>query len=222
MNKLIIVGCSTGGYWAVRRFLNFLELGNNYLFVLPHIFQPIIYNEVSKHYITHAIGNNSVVPTDAEISKILDNDPRDLIIPGESIKLVPGHAYVAMNTMLTKKYNIPFFGHYEFRDGNIQHFWSNTQQNELIDRSVILATEEFGEDCLGILLSGFGSDGTQAIERLNNIGITMAQIYEPGEKKTFRYKEEMPRSAVDAGAVRYFGGIEYIAETLNPLIHNFK
>ncbi|MFZ2267547.1 MAG: EAL domain-containing protein [Azonexus sp.] len=69
--------------------------------------------------------------------------------------------------------------------------------------------EQYGEDAIGVILSGTGSDGSQGIREIKAVGgFTFAQ--EPGSAKY----DGMPQSAIDTGCVDWILPPDQIAEKI--------
>lgn len=72
--------------------------------------------------------------------------------------------------------------------------------------------QEYGENAIGIILSGTGTDGTQGLTSIKTSGgITFAQI-----PKTAKY-DGMPNSAIDSGSVDY----EIVPEQFGDIIKRY-
>jgi two-component system, chemotaxis family, CheB/CheR fusion protein len=87
-----------------------------------------------------------------------------------------------------------------------------------IDHIFTTLSEEIRNRAIGIILSGTGSDGTYGLKAIKaNGGITFVQ-----EPSTAKFNE-MPKSAIAAGAADYVGSPEEIAEQLISIIeqHDF-
>jgi len=74
------------------------------------------------------------------------------------------------------------------------------------------AAQDFGPDVIGVILSGTGKDGTDGFKKIKaKGGATIVQ-----DEKTARYFE-MPKSAIDAGAIDYVLPPDEIADKIIEL-----
>src|SRR5258705_874109 len=97
-------------------------------------------------------------------------------------------------------------------DGVIRlHLHTTESQRRPIDVFLSSLAETCGDDCVGILLSGGGTDGTLGIKAIKERGgFTLAQ----GSDGSAPVQSGMPDTAIAAGVVDLVVSVDYIADRL--------
>ena len=169
--KILLVGVSTGGPKSVQTLLE--SLGENFplpILITQHIDTTFDKNMVS--WLNKAVNIPSALAEDREILK-------------------KGHAYFAPADC---------------------HLTLNVEKNDVlikldksapinflrpaVDKMFESAASVFGSGCLGVLLTGMGSDGTEGCRKIKNAG-----GYTLGESEETCVVFGMPKSAQDAGVI---------------------
>lgn len=89
----------------------------------------------------------------------------------------------------------------------------DSEQNMRIDSTMASVAEAFGENSIGVLLTGIGSDGKEGIRSISEAGgITIAQ--DESSSAVF----DLPSSAIDAGLVQRVLPLWNIAENINDVV----
>jgi two-component system chemotaxis response regulator CheB len=167
--KLVAIGASYGGLYALMDLLGGLTTD----FPAPVVIvQHRSAEDSDEHRLSHVLARYSSLP-------VLDAD--------HGGELAPAHAYLA-----------PADYHLMIEDGrvelNVDDFvqWSRPSIDVLFES----AARAYGADVIGVLLTGFGRDGTHGMCAIHDAhGITIAEDPETAMQAT------MPRNAIEAGVV---------------------
>jgi two-component system chemotaxis response regulator CheB len=119
----------------------------------------------------------------------------------EGEMLEPGTVYVARPD---QHLTLTDAGRLAYHDGRrIRHVLSSA--NPLFTT----AADAFGTGAIGVVLTGFGRDGTDGVQAIKRRGGVVIAQNEPTSERF-----DMPRSAISTGAVDYILPLEEIAATL--------
>lgn len=183
--KLVAIGGSWGGLYALMEVLGGLTTD----FPCPIVVvQHRSNDEADEHRLAHVLSRYSALPvTDAN-----DRQPVE-----------PAHVYVA-----------PADYHLLVEDDQFELTVDEVVQYSRPSIDVLFesAARAYGPDCVGVLLTGFGHDGTAGLRAIREAGgVTIAEDPESAMRPA------MPRSAILAGAAGEVLGLEQIAPRLIEL-----
>lgn len=168
--RLVVVGASTGGVEALRVLLPALPAGLPPILVVQHI--PAFFSK--------AVAERINALTDYEVREAVDDEP---ILPGQCL-IAPGNHHLMV---------VAGRGGYRTRLTQSPPVHHCRPAVDLLFRSAAAAA---GQHCLGVLLTGMGSDGAlgmQAIRQAGGINLT--------EHEDSCVIYGMPRAAVLLGVV---------------------
>lgn len=182
------IGASAGGVEALQEFFRALP-------VPPPALAFVV--------VTHlGAGHESALP---EILQKCTAMPVEPMRDGEALR--PGHAYVAPRDALIT-----------LADGRLvlrPRGGAEARERQLIDLFFASLAAERGEEAVGVVLSGNGSDGSLGLKAIKEAGgLTMAQ----GANGTAPRYPGMPSSAVAAGAVDFVLPVEEMPRRLAELL----
>ena len=177
---VVAIGASAGGIEATTELLTQLPNGTGLSFVLVQHLDP-------KHqsFLADLLSKRTAI----KVSEVQDG-----------IAIEPDHAYVIPpnTSMSVSKGRLRLHAREESRGVHMP-----------IDKFMRSVAEEYGDNAIGIVLSGSGTDGTLGIAEIQaHGGVTFAQ-----DDATAKYNS-MPRSAVNSGSVDYILGPKQIAREL--------
>jgi two-component system chemotaxis response regulator CheB len=183
--KLIVIGASYGGLYALMELLGALTTD----FPCPLVIaQHRSADDRDERRLGHVLSRYSALPVaDAE--------------HGQQIK--PAHVYLA-----PADYHLMIEdGHFELSVDDFVHY-----SRPSIDVLFESAARAYGADAVGVLLTGFGRDGTTGMAAVRAAGgVTIAEDPETAQEPT------MPRNAIEAGAAGEVLKLEEIGERLLEL-----
>jgi two-component system CheB/CheR fusion protein len=182
------IGASAGGVEALQEFFRAI---------------PIPPPAMAFVVLTHlGPGQESALPT------ILQNCTSMPVLPmrdGEALQ--PGHAYVALRDALVTLAE----GRLVLRPQPV----SETRERQSIDLFLASLAEDCGDEAIGVILSGSGSDGSLGLKAIKEAGgLTLAQ----GSNGTAPRYTGMPGSAVAAGVVDLVIPVESMPGRLATLL----
>ena len=183
--KLVAIGASYGGLYALMDLLGGLTTD----FAAPIVVvQHRSADERDETRLGHVLSRYSVLP-------VRDADH------GEQIE--PGHVYLAPSD-----YHLLIdAGHFELNVDEAVHY-----SRPSIDVLFESAARAYGPDVVGVLLTGYGHDGTTGMRAIRAAGgVTIAENPETA------LQGAMPRSAIQAGAVAEVLALDAIAPRLLEL-----
>lgn len=181
--RLVVVGASTGGVEALRALLPALPAGLPPILVVQHI--PAFFSK--------AVAQRINTLTDYEVREALDDEP---ILPGHCL-VAPGNYHLMV---------VADGGGYRTRLTQSPPVHHCRPAVDLLFRSAAAAA---GQHCLGVLLTGMGSDGAlgmQAIRQAGGINLT--------EHENSCVIYGMPRAAVLLGVVDKTVTLERMPQTI--------
>lgn len=176
------IGASAGGLEAFMVLLKHLPVDTGMAFVLIQHLDPL-HESILAHLLTKA----TALP---------------VLEAAHNLRLLPDHVYVIPpNTQLTVKHRTLKLTPRPERQGDVRP----------IDKFLESLARDLREQCIGVILSGTGTDGTLGLEAIKSEeGITFAQ------DDSARY-DAMPRSAVASGCVDFVLSCENIAAELGRI-----
>ena len=183
--KLVAIGCSFGGLYALMDLLGAMTTD----FPVPVVVvQHRAPDDQDEERLAHVLRRYSALPVkDADHGELLD-------APG--VYLAPADYHVLVEA-----------GHLELTvDDVVQH------SRPAIDVLFESAARAYGPEVVGVLLTGFGRDGTAGMRAIHDAGgYTIAQ--DPASA----LEGAMPRNAIDAGAASEVLPLDAIAPRLLEL-----
>jgi two-component system, chemotaxis family, protein-glutamate methylesterase/glutaminase len=183
--KLVTIGCSFGGLYALMDLLGSMTTD----FPLPIVVvQHRSSDEFDEHRLAHVLSRYSALP-------VKDADH------GESMR--PGHVYLAP----ANYHLLVDGGHFELTvDEAVQY------SRPSVDVLFESAARAYGPEAVGVLLTGYGRDGSAGMRAIHDAGgVTIAQ-----DPKT-ALQGAMPRHAIEAGGVSEILPLDAIAWRLVEL-----
>ena len=183
--KLVVIGASYGGLYALMELLGALTTD----FPCPIVVvQHRSADDPDEGRLAHVLSRYSVLP-------VRDADHDEELEPGR-VYLAPADYHVLIES-----------GRFELTvDDLVEH------SRPSIDVLFESAAQSYGPHVVGVLLTGFGRDGTQGMAALRDVGaVTIAENPETAMQPT------MPRHAVEAGAVDEVLALDAIAPRLLEL-----
>lgn len=193
---MVVIGCSCGGKEALYHIMPKLEFKESSVIITPHIDERIIYESFC-----------------------------DKFVGFDNVEIEPGKVYLASFSLalFCKKPKITSkeYG-YEFTIKNkIARFSIDDAKIKLdiqeIDKIMIEIAKEYGGNCIGVILSGGGNDGSIGLKAIKNKGgLTAVEI----EKHPYdTYCDGMPKNAMETTKIDFEGTASEIAEFLNRNMH---
>lgn len=189
-NKLVVIGCSCGGSEALGYLLPRLELQDSSLIISSHIESSEIYDSISSQ------------------NKILLKGQEEEMKPGFTYIIEYGFFGVAERLLL----GLGRYETIEINERNIKWYI-----NKFIDGIMEAAAEGYGKNCIGVILSGSGDDGSDGLKRIKSKkGTTLVQIEEDSSYyDKFCYNKEMALAALEKTDVDFKGPLPELANELN-------
>jgi two-component system, chemotaxis family, protein-glutamate methylesterase/glutaminase len=183
--KLVVIGASYGGLYALMDLLGSLTTD----FPCPvAVVQHRSPTDNDEQRLGHVLSRYSVLPVhDADHGEVPE----------------PAHVYLA-----PADYHLLIdAGHFELNVDDLVHY-----SRPSIDVLFESAARAYGRDVVGVLLTGFGHDGTHGMEAISAAGgVTIAEDPETALQPT------MPRNAIAAGAAAEVLTLDAIAPRLLEL-----
>ena len=183
--KLVTIGCSFGGLYALMELLGAMTTD----FPAPiAIVQHRSADERDEHRLAHVLARYSALP-------VKDADHGEAIRPAQAY-LAPADYHLMVDA-----------GHFELSVDD-QVMYSRPSIDVLFES----AARAYGPDVVGVLLTGYGHDGTAGMRAIHDAGgVTIAEDPESA------LQPAMPRSAILAGAVDEVLPLDSIAARLLEL-----
>lgn len=186
-NELIVIGASTGGIEAIE----------SILMQLPKILPPIIIAQHIKKEFSAAFSKR--------MTKLLG---LNVIEPENYTEVMPGNIYIAPgehHVVVKKRAH-----HYFITLNEDPPVNGHKPSIDILFRSV---AEAVGTNCIGILLTGMGSDGAEGLKAIRDAGgVTVAQ----DEATSVIWG--MPGAAVKLNAAQYVLPLDKIAQKILQII----
>ena len=194
IERFVIMGSSSGGQEALEYLIPQLKLNeSSTVFIMPHIRTKTTYQNLKKNGI-------------------------EVVGVAETTDLEPGKIYLAAHTFFDSE-NL-------FRHGYLNEigivFSHSIQRGQNIDRMMEGAAEFYKEKCMGVVLSGFGDDGADGLNRISELGgVTLVQLEngslqdDDASDAVGNYVSEMPENARDLTDVDFSISIQKMASVLN-------
>ena len=183
--KLVVVGASYGGLYALMELLGGLTTD----FPAPLVVvQHRAADDDDENRLAHVLARYSALP-------VKDADHGERIEPA-NVYLAPSDYHLLVDA-----------GHFELTVDDVVQY-SRPSIDVLFDSAV----RAYGGDVVGVLLTGYGHDGTAGMAAIRDAGgVTIAEDPESA------LQPAMPLSAIDAGAVDEVLPLERIAPRLLEL-----
>lgn len=187
-NYIVAIGTSAGGLEALKSFFDNVPSNTNHSFVIiQHL------SSDYKSLMAELLAKN----TDLPIHEIRDN----MVVEPGCVYLIPPKKNVTLKNRKLKLTNKPV-GH----DLNLP-----------IDIFFKSLADDMGENAIGIILSGTGSDGTRGARAIKEVA-GMIMVQSPESAKF----DGMPNSAIATGLVDYIISIDQMPDELIGFINNPK
>jgi two-component system, chemotaxis family, protein-glutamate methylesterase/glutaminase len=183
--KIVVIGCSFGGLYALMDLLGALTTD----FPAPIVVaQHRSADEQDEERLGHVLSRYSALP-------VRDAD-HDEPITAPGVYLAPADYHLMIDA-----------GRFELTvDDVVQH------SRPSVDVLFESAARAYGPDVVGVLLTGYGRDGTAGMRAIRDAGgLTIAQDPESAMQGA------MPRNAIDAGAADEVLALDQIASRLLEL-----
>lgn len=179
------IGASAGGLEAFSTMVQNLSQDSNAVYILAQHMSP-----THKSLLTTLISRETHLPVEEIVDEVIPK-PNTIYItpPNKDVILEDGHLRLTAPS-----------GH-------------PASPKPSADRLFHSLAEEMGEQCLGVVLSGTGSDGSYGVQAIREAGgITIAQ--DPGNAKY----DGMPASAIETGCIDLTLSAEQIGEHLTKIL----
>ena len=183
--KLVAIGCSYGGLYALMEILGALTTD----FPAPvAVVQHRSHDDHDEHRLAHVLARYSALP-------VTDADDRE--------ELRPAHVYLAP----ADYHLLVDGGRFELTVDDLVQY-----SRPAIDVLFESAARAYGPEVVGVLLTGYGRDGTAGMCAIHDAGgVTIAEDPESA------LQGAMPRHAIEAGAVDEILQLDEIAARLLEL-----
>ena len=203
LEKLVIIGCSSGGKEAVESLVPEIELGSSAVVVVPHIQNKEIYESLRE------LGVNAVGIDD-------------------EVELREGGIYVVDHTypgnMFTNGRRVyqnimSLFKTVKFKNGRIHpvhHFPS-----QRINYAFKSAANNYHGGVVGVVLKGLGDDGMSGVKHIKRHGgEVLVQIDGPYDEKHYNFSSQgMAINAQKATQVDFAGPLPELVTVLNGYLN---
>lgn len=166
---LVVIGSSTGGPRALRELLG----------ALPANMPPIVIAQHMPSNFTDSLARRLDAEVALEVVEARSGDP---LVPGR-VLVAPGH----MHLKVRRGGKIGFVHTVEVIEGHIYR--------PSVDVLMESAAKAYGDEAIGVLLTGMGTDGAQGLLALRKAG-----AHTVVEDKSTAMIFGMPRAAIEAGA----------------------
>lgn len=183
--KAVAIGCSFGGLYALMELLGALTTD----FPAPIVVvQHRSSDERDEHRLAHVLSRYSALP-------VKDADHGEAIEPAQ-VYLAPSDYHLMVDA-----------GHFELTVDDLVMF-----SRPAIDVLFESAARAYGPEVVGVLLTGYGHDGTAGMRAIHDAGgVTIAEDPETA------LQPAMPRSAIQAGVASEVLSLDAIAPRLLQL-----
>ena len=183
--KLVTIGASFGGLYALMDLLGAMTTDFRAPIV---VVQHRSATDRDEHRLAHVLSRYSALP-------VKDADHGESAQPGR-VYLAPADYHLLIDS-----------GHFELTVDDLVQF-----SRPAIDVLFESAARTYGRDVVGVLMTGYGRDGTAGMAAIRGAGgVTIAQDPESA------LQPAMPRNAIDAGAVSEVLPLDAIAPRLVEL-----
>jgi two-component system chemotaxis response regulator CheB len=182
-HKLIAVGASTGGTKAIEIILKNMPVTSPGMVLVQHMPEKF----------TTAFAKRLNEICEVEVSEAADGDP---VVPGRAL-IAPGNRHMLLNRSGTEYF-------VRIKDGPPVHY-----QRPSVDVLFQSVANIAGQNSVGVILTGMGSDGAKGLKSMRNKGAyTIAQ----DEKTSVVFG--MPNEAIILDAVDEIVALPHISKTI--------
>lgn len=210
LENLVVIGCSSGGKEAIEYLIPKFDLSSSAVVIVPHVNNDEIYDSLSGLGINVVGIEDEVAIREGCVYVVNYKSPSCYLPPTKKVISELGTEDVPDKAST-----------FTIRRGFIKSVYTNPGNS--INCAMESAAENYGNSCIGIILSGKGNDGSEGVRCIKyHGGIVLVQIEgNDSDKKPphlLKYVDEMPKSAQEATKVDFAGPLSGLVTMLKEYL----